>query len=83
VEDKEKRNMTLMDDLMRVRASEKLQIEKTAAIERRGQAFDALRRQQEDALKALQVGGWGCLLWGSSVVVLGGGSVIRRGVDHV
>lgn len=50
--------MTLMDDLMRVRASEKLQIEKTAAIERRGQAFDALRRQQEDALKALQVGGW-------------------------
>ncbi len=52
-EERERRQLRLQDDALRAKVGDKLQAEKVAALERRAHAAENLRRQQEEAVRAL------------------------------
>lgn len=54
VEEKEKRNNRLQDELLKSKATEQMQVERASALERRQQDFERLRLEQAATVKELQ-----------------------------
>jgi E3 ubiquitin-protein ligase BRE1 len=54
VEEKEKRNNRLQDELLKSKATEQMQVERASALERRQQDFERLRLEQTATVKELQ-----------------------------
>jgi E3 ubiquitin-protein ligase BRE1 len=54
VEEKERRNNRLQDELMRTKATEQMQVERVMAMERKQHEFERLRLEQQTQIKEMQ-----------------------------